>query len=127
MTGLSLTTANDSPPRDPLTFTLFGSNTQTAVNTPGTTFALANFTQIATGPIPGLVTDPGRFTTVPEVTFANTTAFTTYILVFPTVRDAAAANSMQIAEAILTGTVVPEPSALLFAGLAGVGFLRRRR
>ena len=126
VTGAEFTTANDAPERDPLTFTLYGSNSEIAGNTPGLTFSLTDFTLIATGST-GLATDPGRFVTAPPVTFPNVAPYTTYLLVFPTVRNEAAANSVQIAEAILTGRVVPEPSALLFAGLAGVGFLRRRR
>jgi hypothetical protein len=34
----------------------------------------------------------------PTVTFANSAAYTSYRLIFPTIRNPAAANSMQISE-----------------------------
>jgi hypothetical protein len=61
--------------------------------------------------------------------FENSAAYSSYRLTFPTLKDAAAANSMQIAEVELLG-VVPEPSAMVLAllGLAGlcVNSWRRR-
>ena len=128
VTGLFLSTANDSPARDPFTFSLFGSNSVTASNVTGTVFNLSNFTQIVLDASTNLTTDPGRNTADPtQPTFANSTAYTTYLLVFPTVRDAASANSMQIGEAELTGTLVPEPSSGVLLGLASLGCLARRR
>jgi hypothetical protein len=140
VTGLSLTTANDAPERDPTSFSLWGSNTVTANATPGTLFNLSSFTPITLGSPLSLPT--ARNTTAPLVIFENATAFSTYLLVFPTVRNSATANSMQIAEARLmtaggalpsTGTIaggqlIPEPGSMALLGVAaGVLAMRRRR
>jgi hypothetical protein len=109
VTGLRLTTANDAPARDPMTFTLEGT-----LGDPTT----GPWTLIASGNT-GLSTD--RFATAPDITFANTTPYRAYRILFPTVRDAVAANSMQIAEVALldaggndvtapTDTVIPTSS-----------------
>ncbi len=101
VTGIRLQTANDNAPRDPVTFTLEGTNgdpTQPGV-----------WTLIAQGNT-GLQTDPGRNTWQPygtEAVFNNTAAYTSYRLLFPTVRGTGQ-NSMQVAEAELlryTGTL----------------------
>src|SRR6478609_9131026 len=94
VTGLNLTTANDGPERDPTSFSLWGSNTATANTTPGTVFNLSSFTPITLDS--PLTLPTGRNTAAPLVSFPNPTAFTTYLLVFPTVRNEATANSMQI-------------------------------
>jgi len=129
VTGLTLGTANDAPARDPATFSLYGSNTQVASGVAGTTFNLSNFTAIALNQNAGLDADPGRLTTIPDRTFANAANYTTYLLIFPTIRDVGGANSMQIGEAALQGTIVPEPaSAALFGiGALGLAGFRRRR
>ena len=113
--GLGLTTANDSPGRDPTSFTLEGSTTGMG----------GPFTFIAGG----LLAPPGpRFTDYPDVFFPNSTAYTTYRLKFPTVNGD---GIMQIAEVRLIGElVVPEPSTLMLIGLGGLGILgwvRRQR
>ena len=89
VTGLGLTSANDAPERDPASFVLSGSNDG------GVTF-----TEIASGDVPAFGDRFERRT----VSFDNSTAYTTYQLVFPTVANADAANSMQIAEVELLGT-----------------------
>ncbi|MDB4808228.1 PA14 domain-containing protein [Verrucomicrobia bacterium] len=99
VTGLGLTSANDAPERDPASFVLSGSND-----------GGATFTEIATGDIAAF----GERFERQEVSFDNSTAYTTYQLVFPTVANADAANSMQIAEIELLGTAAeaqPEPEA----------------
>ncbi len=83
VTGLSLESANDAPERDPASYTLEGSNDGT------------NFTQIASGSVP---TFPSRYYTNYVFFPDNTNSYKSYRLLFPTVADAAAANSMQIAE-----------------------------
>ncbi len=129
VTGITFTTANDAPARDPFTFSLYGSTTQVADATPGATFNLADFTAITIDQSTGLETDPGRQITNPGISFTNSSDFTTYLLVFPTLRDAGAENSMQIGDAVLTGTPTPEPSAVLMlaSGLGMLGLVRRRR
>src|SRR3954463_2097020 len=81
--GLALVSANDAPERDPASFTLEGSNNG------GTTW-----TMIASGAVPAFT---ARFQER-VVSFPNTVAYTSYRLLFPTVANANAANSMQIAE-----------------------------
>ena len=100
ITGLRLTSANDAPDRDPTSFLLLGSND-------GLTFV-----EIAHGGVPDF---PARFFPV-EVAFANDRAYTHYRLLFPTVRNAAAAVAMQIAEVQFLGTNGP---ATAFADLIG--------
>ncbi len=91
--GLRLTSANDAPDRDPTSYLLLGSND-------GRTF-----TEISRGPIPDF---PDRFFSV-EITFTNEVAYTQYQLLFPTVRNAAGAVAMQIAEVEFLGQVGPAP------------------
>jgi hypothetical protein len=97
VTGLGLTSANDSPERDPASFVLSGSND-----------GGATFTEIASGDIPAF----GDRFELQEVFFANDAAYTTYELIFPTVADEDGANSMQIAEVELLGTAGEVPGAL---------------
>jgi len=87
VTGLSLTSANDAPERDPASYKLEGSND-------GTTF-----TVIAQGSVPAFT---ARFQRQ-EVAFANNTVYSIYRVTFPTVANATTANSMQISEIELLG------------------------
>jgi hypothetical protein len=146
VTGIRFTTANDSPNRDPLTYSLYGSNSATTTGTEaaGTTFNLSSFTPIVTAQPTGLTVDPGRLNQGSVQTITNATQYSTYLIVFPTLRDAATANSMQIADVILFGAagpitiattpinggaLVPEPASagilLTIGGLAAT--IRRRR
>jgi len=97
VTGLTFTTANDSPERDPIAFELYGSNV--SIDGP--------YELIAAGPIVDFnqPTAAARFTknTTP-ISFDNAVAYDHYQVLFPTVRTAATANSMQIAEVELIGT-----------------------
>jgi hypothetical protein len=96
VTGLAFTTANDAVERDPTTFELYGSNE--SIDGP--------FELIASGDIVDFAGEAAwpRFTrnTTP-IAFDNTVAYKFYQVLFPTVRDPAAANSMQIAEIELLG------------------------
>ena len=94
--GLRLTSANDAPERDPVSFTLEGSDDG------------LHFTQIAGGSIPDFA---ARFFTV-EVRFPNERAYRQYRLLFPEVRQAAAAVAVQIAEVEFLGWVGVPPSRL---------------
>lgn len=102
--GLRVTTANDAPERDPLTFTIEGTNDANPSTALGAAWSL-----IFSGDT-GLATDPGRFMAGPVVRFDNSDAYTGYRVLFPTVRDSAAANSMQISEIELFP--VPEPTTI---------------
>jgi hypothetical protein len=59
------------------------------------------------------------------VSVGGSTFYESYKIVFPTVKDAGLANSMQIADIQLYG--VPEPATLCLLGLGGLSLLRRRR
>lgn len=89
VTGLRLTSANDAPERDPASFLLSGSNDG------------HSFTEIARGSIPSF---SGRFVPV-SVAFFNSVAYQQYRLLFPSVRNADAANSVQIAEVEFLGFI----------------------
>lgn len=106
VTGLTLTTANDAPERDPVAFELSGSTT--GLDGPYTLIARGEVTDFA------WPASWPRFTrnAIP-ITFVNKTAYTHYQLLFTKVRDAAHANSMQIAEVELLGepAELPPPPA----------------
>jgi hypothetical protein len=96
VTGLTLTTANDTPARDPVAFELYGSNV--GINGPYELIAagqIVDFNQPIEWP---------RYTknTTP-ITFANTVAYDHYQLIFTAIRNAPSTNSMQIAEVELIG------------------------
>ena len=105
VTSVRLATANDAPERDPMTFTLEGA---AATNGPWTTL-VANAST-------GFETDPGRLFTGPAIPIANATAYAVYRVTFPTVRDAGAANSMQIADVWLLDAAANEVSASITLG-----------
>jgi len=92
VTSMQLTTANDAPIRDPASYEIYGTNSAITSEANGQGTAEA-WTLIASG---ALALPEARFTAGDMITFANTTAYTSYKIVFPTVKDAAAANSMQV-------------------------------
>jgi hypothetical protein len=93
---ITLTTANDAPNRDPVTFELSGSND--SIDGPYEVIASGDIVDFA-----GEVEWP-RFTkNSTPIFFANDVAYAHYQLVFPDVRDPAGDNSMQIAEIELLG------------------------
>jgi len=108
VTGLTFTTANDAEPRDPVVFELSGSNE--SIDGPYELIAsgdIVDFAQADAWP---------RFTmNATPISFNNDVAYAHYQVLFPAVRDAASANSMQIAEVELLG--VPAP-----AGPVPVGY-----
>ena len=85
--GFILTSADDAPERDPASYLLEGSVDG------------VDFQGIAAGAVPAF---PGRYTRA-YVFFENQRACAAYRLTFPTVVNAAAANSMQVAEVELLG------------------------
>ncbi|MDI6449605.1 discoidin domain-containing protein [Anaerobaca lacustris] len=99
VTGLTLTTANDAPERDPVAFELYGSNA--SIDGPYTLIVAGDVVDFA-----GATAWP-RFTknATPIDEFDNSVAYLHYQVLFPTVRNPASANSMQIAEIELLGAV----------------------
>jgi len=91
VTELTFTTANDNAPRDPVEYELSGSNV--SIDGP--------YTLIHAGPIVDFAGDtewPRRTKTTTPIEFENDIAYAHYQVMFPTIRDAPSANSMQIAE-----------------------------
>jgi hypothetical protein len=138
---LGLTTANDALARDPMTFSLYGTNDPitseqnsnsngTEVWTPILLDAPTNLPGTlpdGPGPLNNPANDDARLTQV-LIPINASASYSSYRLIFPTVRDSAAANSMQIADIQLYA--IPEPSTwalLALGGLAATGVARRRR
>jgi len=103
VTGLTLTTANDAIERDPVTFELSGSNE--SIDGPYELIAsgdIVDFAQADAWP---------RFTmNATPISFDNDVIYAHYQVLFPAVRDAGSANSMQIAEVELLGVRAYPPA-----------------
>jgi hypothetical protein len=91
ITSMQITTADDDPNRDPASYQLYGTNSPivSAENSQGNG---ETWTLISEGPL----TLPAERMVATDIAIANTASYTSYRLVFPTVKDAALANSMQI-------------------------------
>ena len=92
--SIQLTTANDAVERDPLSWELYGTSDPLASADNGDGSA-ENWTLIASA---DANLPEERETAGPVQSFANSTAYSAYRVLFPTVKDANAANSMQIAD-----------------------------
>ena len=105
-------TANDSPERDPASYVLYGTNDPIASvdNSLGDQEAWTLITSGDFSAANGNEFPDDRDSITPVTSFANTTAYSSYKMVFPTVKDGAAANSMQIGE------------AFFFEDMSGTGF-----
>jgi len=103
VTGLTLTTANDFPGRDPITFELSGSNV--SINGPYELIAsgdIVDFAQADAWPRLTMNATP--------ISFDNYTAYAHYQLIFTAIRAVGNnVNSMQIAEVELLGVPTPAP------------------
>ncbi|MCX5644095.1 MAG: PA14 domain-containing protein [Phycisphaerae bacterium] len=98
VTGMTFSTANDSDNRDPIIYQLSGSNV--SINGPWTLIAA------------GDIVDFENATAWPRLTkgttpikFHNSVAYKYYQVMFPLVRNPATANSMQISEVELLGSL----------------------
>jgi hypothetical protein len=102
VTGMTFTTANDAPERDPIAFELYGSND--GIDGP--------YTLIASGDIVDFAGDTAwpRYTkNVTPITFDNDVAYANYRVLFTAIRNQATANSMQIAEVEFLGVKLSDP------------------
>jgi hypothetical protein len=96
---MDLTTANDFPERDPVNYTIEGSNNG------------SSWTTITSGNIP---CNSNRFLTR-SFNFTNTTSYSWYRIVFPSLCNVGLANSMQIGEIQLFQTNTVSPSITINA------------
>jgi len=133
--SITFWTANDAEGRDPASFALYGTNDAITAANPADSVLLSIFDLIASNNIalPSTRNPGGSSALDPEnsltVGFANLSSYTSYLLLFPTLKDADNVNSMQIAEVQLDSAVVPEPGTLLLlaSGLLGLVAAARRR
>jgi hypothetical protein len=78
-----ITTANDFPGRDPSTYALYGTN-DPILSTDNSDGSVESWALISSGPL-ALPID--RFVDAPLVTFANSTSYASYRLLFPTLKS----------------------------------------
>ena len=117
VSSFSLITAPDAPERDPLAFTLEGTQGDPLTG---------SYSLIFSGST-GLDVDPGR-TAAKLTAFPVVGAFTSYRVIFPTVRNSTATDSMQIGEVQINGVLAfPEPSTFALLGISAIGILATRR
>ncbi len=116
-------TANDFPGRDPTNWALYGT-TDAIASTDNSQGTAESWTLIDSG----YITLPAdRYTASGMVPVDNSTAYTSYKMFFPEVKDPNGfdIHSMQIAEIQFDN--VPEPAALVLLSLGGLAFLCRKR
>jgi len=105
--SLQITTANDFEGRDPTDWEIYGTNNP-ITSTDNSNGSAENWTLIASGS----VTLPGaRNTSGPKISFTNSTAYSSYRVLFTGLKDAAGVDSMQIGEIQLFGDLGIPPTA----------------
>lgn len=124
VTSFTITTANDFTARDPGSWALYGTNDEILSfdNSAGD----YELWTLIDSDLFSLTTN--RNETSAPIMIDNAMAYTSYRLVFPTLRDSGNANSIQFAEIQFDGILIPEPSmaTLALLGLTTVGLRRRR-
>ena len=125
---MQLTTANDAEERDPTSYELWGTNDSIQSVDHSNGLGGEIWTLISSGPLSLPIGPGGRQNSNTFVPINAGAAYNSFKLIFPTVRNAAAANSMQIADVQFYEGIVPEPSTLALAafGLAVIRAMRRR-
>ncbi|MBK7403640.1 MAG: hypothetical protein IPJ41_03140 [Phycisphaerales bacterium] len=101
--SFTITTANDYPERDPTSWELYGTN-DPIVSQDNSTGDAENWTSLGSG---ALSLPDDRFTEGPTVTVSNSTAYTGYKLLFPSIKDNTGGfpgDSAQYAEVFFDGT-----------------------
>jgi hypothetical protein len=120
-----ISTANDAPARDPASWILYGTND--AIISPNFSQGnLENWVEIDSGSV-DLPLD--REVAGPMINVDNVASFTSYRMVFPMMRDAAAVGADSMQYSGIQFFTIPEPSAICLAmlGLTAAGCLRRQR
>jgi hypothetical protein len=92
--SFTITTAGDEVPRDPLSYYIYGTNSS-ILSTNHSAGQAEPWTFIGKG---ALALPPGRNTLSGPIDITNTTSYSSYRVLFPTVKDGNLANSMQIAD-----------------------------
>ncbi|MEN6307815.1 MAG: PEP-CTERM sorting domain-containing protein [Anaerohalosphaeraceae bacterium] len=119
--GFEITTANDWAERDPASWELYGTNDAIASADNSDGLGGENWVLIDSG---SLELPVDRNTLGSLVAVDNSSFYTSYKMVFPTLKNADVTNSMQIAEIQFVG--IPEPTTICLLGLGGLAMLRRR-
>ncbi len=109
--SFTLTTANDAVARDPASWALWGTND--AITSANNSTGLAeSWTPIGSGSV---ALPDARQTLGPVVGFTNSTAYSSYRMMYPTLKNAPATNSMQVADVRYYATSDGSGSNLLTA------------
>ena len=123
--SITFWTANDAVGRDPASFALYGTNAAITAASQGDSVLLSTFDLIASGNIalPDTRNAGGSAALLSAnsltVGLTNIDPYTSYLLLFPTIKDASAVNSMQIAEVQLDTDAIPASGPIQWSSAAG--------